>query len=181
MKKDSIEKMFKSLEGDFDVYVTPIGHQKRFLDKLNEREKVSKAKRNWWKPLSIAASILILIAAGALFFKQNTSKSDLASVSPEMQKTQFFFTSTINLELQTLKSFTSPEAKNIIADALIQLDNLEKKYEGLEKDLSESGNDQRVIYAMISNFQRRIELLQQVIEKIEEIKILKTNKHETTI
>jgi cobyric acid synthase len=51
----------------------------------------------------------------------------------------------------------------------------------LKTDLVDSGNDKRVVYAMIKNFQNRIELLEQVIEKIEEVKNLNTNKNENTI
>jgi hypothetical protein len=181
MKKDKIKELFENLDGSFDVYETPSGHNKRFLDKLNEAEKPSIIKLNWWKPLSIAASIAVLIAVGSTWLKANPSESDLASVSPEMLQTQSFFTTTINKELQTLKSFTSPEAKNLVDDALSQINILEKEYAGLKKDLVVSGHDQRVIYAMISNFQNRIDLLQQVIEKIEEIKNLKANRDETTI
>ena len=181
MKKDAIDKLFENLDGSFDVYETPSGHKKRFLDKLIEAEKPSVIRLNWWKSLSIAASIAVLIAVGSTLLKANPSESDLASVSPEMMQTQSFFTTTINEELQTLKSLTSPEAKVLVDDALTQIDVLEKQYAGLKKDLVISGNDKRVIYAMISNFQNRIDLLQQVIEKIEEIKNLKANRDETTI
>ena len=61
---------------------------------------------------------------------------------------------------------------------------LDKFTEGiniLKKDLVESGNDKRVIYAMITNFQNRIDLLQNVINTIEEIKTLKETENETTI
>ena len=55
---------------------------------------------------------------------------------------------------------------------------LEEDYEALRLDLTESGDDKRVIYAMITNFQNRIDLLQNVLEKIEEIKQLKQNSDE---
>ena len=181
MKEDRIDELFKRLEGSFDVHETPNNHRERFLDKLNASEKPSVRKINWWKPLSIAASIAILVAVGSVFFKKNPSEADLASVSPEMKQTQSFFTTTINEELATLKSLTDPEAKNLVEDALKQIEILEDEYNGLKKDLAESGNDKRVIYAMISNFQNRIDLLEQVIEKIEEIKNLKAYRNETTI
>jgi hypothetical protein len=181
MKKDNLEKLFENLEGSFDVYETPSGHQKRFLEKLNKSEKPAVKKLNWWKPLSIAATIAILIAIGSTAVQSNPSELDLASVSPEMKQTQSFFTTTINKELQNLKSITSPEAKKLVDDVLIQIDILEIEYQQLRKDLAESGNDKRVIYAMISNFQNRIDLLQRVIEQIDEIKNLKANRNETTI
>jgi hypothetical protein len=181
MKKDAIEELFENLEGSFDVYETPSGHNKRFLNKLKIVKKPSVIKLNWWKPISIAASIAVLIAIGSTLLKVDPLELDLASVSPEMMQTQSFFTTTINEELQTLKSLTSPEAIVLVDDALKQVAILENKYVGLKKDLVQSGNDKRVIYAMITNFQNRINLLQQVIEKIEEIKTLKTNRDETIL
>ncbi len=181
MKKNEIDTLFGRLDGSFDINETPTGHQKRFLDKLNEIELPAVKKLNWWKPLSIAASIAIIVAVGSMFLTSDSVETDLASVSPEMKVTQSFFTKTINKELQTLRSLNNPDAKGLVDDALEQIDILEKQYEGLKKGLAESSNDKRVIYAMISNFQNRIDLLEQVIEKIEETKTLKAYRDETTI
>lgn len=176
MSKDNLDKLFENLNNDFDIEVPNFGHQQRFLEKLNNQNKVAlagTAKRSLWKPiLSIAASLVLMFA---LFFgtQQEASAKDLASVSPEMEQTQNFFTSTISDELAKLNSETSPETKVLVDDALKQLKILESEYELLKTDLKESGDDKRVIYAMISNFQNRINLLQNVIKQIEEIKQLK--------
>jgi hypothetical protein len=181
MNKDYIHNLFKSLEGTFDVQETPVGHQKRFLEKLDAHEQPTKAK-NWWKPLSIAASILVIIGIGfSILSTPAIEAAELASVSPEMEQTQTFFTTTINKELQTLKNFDAPETKALVDDALKQMEVLEIQYEKLKIDLVESGNDKRVIYAMIANFQSRIELLEQVITTIEEVKNLNNTKNEITI
>jgi len=189
MKKDDIDTLFEQNRTDFDVHDTPQGHQKRFLAKLNAKtqadKNVSKEKNiekvSWWKPLSIAATITVLLAIGFLFQNNKTQTSDLASVSPEMQKTQSFFNTAINKELKTLKNLKGTETKALVDDALQQMDVLEKEYKTLKTDLAESGNDKRVIYAMITNFQNRIDLLENVIKTIEEIKTLKANRNETTI
>lgn len=183
MKKDTIDELFQNLKGEFDVHETPTGHQRRFMEKMESQQQTSaKAERNtWWKPLSIAASVAIIVALSFTFLKSGSPQADLASVSPEMAQTQSFFTTTINKEMNTLKSFDSPETEILVKDALKQMDILEKEYETLKKDLLTSGNDKRVIYAMVSNFQKRIDLLKQVIEKIESIKNLNTKNYETTI
>ena len=192
MNKDNLDNLFKGLEGTFNIEKTPEGHQKRFLDKLNTSKNKGSAtehsvkrtgkSNSWWKPLSIAASIAVLFAVGSLITNNTeVTEVDLASVSPEMQETQTFFTTTINEELSTLKSFQSPETKALVDDALIQMSTLEKKYDKLKIDLAESGNDKRVIYAMISNFQSRIDLLEEVISTIEEVKNYKTDTDENKI
>ena len=169
MSKDNIDKLFENLNNEFDVEIPNLGHQQRFLDKLNNQGNLasgSTPKRSLWKPIiSIAASLVLMFA---LFFgtQQEASAKDLASISPAK-----------------LNNETLPETKILVDDALKQMENLESEYELLKTDLTESGDDKRVIYAMISNFQNRIDLLQNVLQNIEEIKQLKqtTNESSTTI
>jgi len=182
MKKETIDQLFEKLEGAFNEQETPKGHQHRFLDKLNDTARPKRKPTHYLKRvIAIAAVFAIIVTISGLFLNTQVSAADLASVSPEMEQTQSFFTSTINTELKTLKGFNTPETRILVHDALNQLEILESKYELLKKDLVESGNDKRVIYAMISNFQNRIELLEQVINKIEEVKNLNTQKNENTI
>ena len=98
-----------------------------------------------------------------------------------MSKTQNFFTSTISEELLKLNEERSPDTEVLINDAMNQMKILEKEYESLKIDLTNSGDDKRVIYAMISNFQTRIDLLKSVMETIENVKQLKKNNNENSI
>lgn len=182
MNKDTIDQLFENHNGEFDVHKTPEGHQHRFLNKLNTQQSTESKPTHYLKRvIAIAAVLAVIVTLSGLFFNTDVTAADLASVSPEMEQTQSFFTSSINNELKTLKGFNAPETEILVQDALKQLENLEGKYELLKKDLVDSGNDKRVIYAMISNFQNRIELLEQVINKIEEVKNLNTQKNENTI
>lgn len=180
MNKDLLDDLFEGLDGSFDIAKTPEGHQKRFMDRLNAVTPEQKP-RKWWKPLSIAASVLIMITAGFFFQQDSETSNELASISPELEKTEDFFINTINSELETLKSFDDFDSEKLVTDALKSLEILEIEYGKLKFDLQKSGNDQRVIAAMIENFQNRIDLLQQVIEKIEEVKTLKAQQNESTI
>ncbi|WP_223274136.1 hypothetical protein [Subsaximicrobium wynnwilliamsii] len=178
MKKDNIKDLFKRLEGGFDVESPNEGHQQRFLDKLNEVSKVqvlpSSSTFNFWKPLlAIAASLLIGLAIFTTLDKE-PAIDGLASVSPELSETQDFFNAAISQELNNLNSKRTPETEALINDALKQISLLETDYNKLKMDLKESGNDKRVVYAMISNFQNRIELLQNVMAHIEDAKNMST-------
>lgn len=181
MKKDTMKTLFESLKGTFDEHETPQGHEKRFLERLNAANKATEKKRNRWQPVSIAASVMIILGLGFSLIDSPDNTADLASVSPEMEQTQTFFTTAINNELEKLKSFETPETKALVDDALNQITILEQEYQQLRVDLVESGNDKRVIHAMIANFQSRIDLLEQMVAMIEDIKHLKTNENETTI
>jgi hypothetical protein len=185
MNKDNLDTLFNNLQHDFDLEAPTADHEKRFLKKLNKQTlaDTSKPKNSFWKPfIGIAASLAILVSV-FVTTQQEDASYDLASISPEMAETQNFFTNAIASELTKIEQESSPETKLLIADAMMQMQRLEKEYTDLKEDLSESGEDKRVIYAMISNFQNRIDILQNTLTQIENIKQLKnsTNESSTTI
>jgi DNA-directed RNA polymerase beta' subunit len=180
--KDNIEQLFENLDSQFDIEVPNLGHQQRFIDKLNKTEtKLASRKTNYWKPLLAVAASVVLILSIVLNIKPDTTQKDLASISPELAETQNFFSNTIAFELNKLKTEKSPETQTLVNDALLRLDRLELEYKNLKLNLTESGEDQRVIYAMITNFQNRIDVLQSTLLQIEALKTLKQNNYETTI
>ncbi|WP_411766830.1 hypothetical protein [Winogradskyella sp. A3E31] len=185
MEKDYLDNVFKNLKGEFDVHSPSDEHKARFIDKLNEAsvsaDETSERKTSIWMPLLVAAaSILICLGVFATINSQPT-EYDLASVSPELTETQNFFTLTIAEELKKLEAERSPLTEDIIYDAMREINELEKAYGKLKQDLKASGQDQRVIYAMISNFQTRIDILTNVLEHIENLKELKTTPNDTEI
>lgn len=182
--KNNIDNLFKKLENTFDVSEPESEHQQRFLDRLNGEKQdviVAKNKTSYWKPLfGIAAAVSLIVTL--TFNNTNVNEDrDLASVSPELAETQNFFSNTIAFELNKLNAEQTPETKALIDDALFRLNKLETEYQNLKLNLIESGEDQRVIYAMITNFQNRIDLLQNTLLQIEDLKQLKDNNYETTI
>ncbi len=183
MKTDQITNLFDNLKGQFDIEDPKTGHQQRFLEKLNSNNTSATMHRGivqLFKPwIGIAASVTLIIS---LFFgtiNQSTSR-DLASISPEMAETQAFFVSMLETELDKLQVEQTPEFQNMIVDALFQIEGLEQNYNKLKQDLDDSGNDKRVIHAMISNFQNRIDILQNVLTQIEELKQLNTINNENS-
>ncbi|MHA7057345.1 hypothetical protein ACWGOQ_0009020 [Aquimarina sp. M1] len=183
--EDEIEKLFKRMENQLDIFEPSADHKIRFLEKLQEQNNVvtlHPKKRNWIKPLAIAASIAILIGMVSIapIFKDK-EKADLASVSPQMEDTQNFFTVAITSQLEEINNNSSAATAELVTDAMLQLQKLETSYEILKKDLVESSNDKRVISAMVKNFQKRALLLEQVLEKINNVNELKLSENETNI
>lgn len=173
MNKDNLDILFTDLENDFDIENPRLGHQQRFLDKLNQdNHRVSTRFRlqKIWKPMIGIAASLIFISFVFIKTQQGHEMRALASVSPEMAETESFFATTIENELERLNGDISPEYQDLVVDALFQIELLEQNYQELKIDLNESGDDKRVIAAMISNYQSRIELLQNVLEQIDTIK-----------
>ncbi|GER60559.1 hypothetical protein [Patiriisocius marinus] len=179
--KDELDNLFESHKGTFDTAKAPVNHLARFMEKLHQKETAVKTNNNWLRPISIAASIVLILCLGTVGFSLVDTENSFASLPPEMIKTETFFKSSINTELQKLKAFNDPELQEIITETLTEIDLLEAQYSDLKEDLSQSGNDNRVIAAMISNFQDRINLLQEVQETLKDITTLKQNNDENIL
>ena len=174
--KDNLENRFKELQGQFDLEEPNIGHFNRFEAKLArqvEQENDVRWNPNTWKWLAVAASVVLLVG---LWFGSPTTElgMQLADVSPEMEETQSFFVSTIEKELQDINLQRDNNNKEIIDNALTHLKELEKEYNQLTLELENSDQDKRIIYAMINNFQQRIEVLQTLLQQLDEINTLKS-------
>lgn len=183
MKTDNdLKDLFEGL--DFDIAEPSADHEERFRERLKQPPRKNKTGRNgiislWGPVMAIAASFFMafLLLQGNIA-NPFSVEQELANVSPEMKQTQDFYASVIRTELAALQEQKTPETEAVINDALTQLEILESDYEKLKKDLGKSGQDRRVIYAMISNFQKRIDLLQIVLEKVNTINTLKNTSHE---
>ena len=182
MKNENLDKWFEDQKNCWDLAEPENGHKQRFLQKLSEDkpEKKGFTASEWWKPLLVAATVALIIF---ISLERNNAprKLELAGVSTEMQQTQDFFTLAIEKELFEMEEQRTPETQKLIEDALVQINTLEKDYEQLTKDLAKSGEDKRVIHAMITNFQTRIDLLNHVMEEIESIKKLNKTNYENQL
>jgi septal ring factor EnvC (AmiA/AmiB activator) len=170
--KDQLERIYSDKSRDFDLMEPDSGHFERFQAKLKAQSE-NRSKVIYWPWLSAAAVILIFF--GIWFGKDlNPNKGlELADISPKMEETQDFFMQTIQKEIKAIEKNKTTENQKIIDDAFVQLNILERDYKKLTMELKVSNEDKRVIFAMITNFQKRIEILQNLMEKLEEIEKLK--------
>lgn len=182
MEKNNLDNWFISRQGTFDTEEPRLGHQERFLEKLNTSKGVislKKKRSSWWRPLSIAASILVLMTLGlGIFMMRPTLDKRVADISPEVSKSQIYFAGLIEEQINQLKSESTPATEKMIEDTLLQLQKLELNYGHLEQDLLNGGNSKLILSAMITNFQTRIDLLQDVLDQVETINNIKNNTNE---
>jgi hypothetical protein len=105
-------------------------------------------------------------------------QQQVSEISPEITNTEFYFTSVIEDQVKKMQTESTPETQKLIADTMIQLRNLDKDYRKMEQDLLNGGNSKLILSAMITNFQTRLDLLNEVMEQIENIKNFKNYKNE---
>ena len=124
-----IEKLFKNNKGLLDTEAPEKGHRERFLDRLESQQGVTaiRRKRNqWFRPLSIAASVAVLFAVGiGVYMGSPMSLEDqVAKISPEAANTEYYFASLIEEQVNELQKESSPETQKLIGDTMNQLQKL---------------------------------------------------------
>jgi uncharacterized protein YdiU (UPF0061 family) len=163
------------MNNKFDIEEPIIGHFNRFQSKL---EKQDKPRISWYKYMAIAASLVLVFTFG--IGNTKTSKGlDLADVSPKMEETQDYFTKVIHQELEKVNKVKNAENEKIINDALDQLKMLEEDYNKQKLELSNNSENKNIIYAMINNYQQRIEVLQNLLNNLNKFNNIKNNYNET--
>ena len=162
--EDKLKYFFS--ENDFDHQEPHSGHLERFERKLS---KPNKATKTSWKWLSVAASVVLILG---FWLGSNHQKkvTGLADVSPKMEEVKNYYVSTIHQELKTLEKNRSLETEKIIEEALEHLEELEDNYKSFVHELNIVGNSSKIINAMIKNYQQRLEILENVLQQIEQIK-----------
>ncbi|MGB1284123.1 MAG: hypothetical protein ACPG44_06615 [Polaribacter sp.] len=162
--EDKLHEFFS--ENDFDFQEPHASHLERFERKLNNTKNNHKTS---WKWLSIVASIVLVFG---FWLGSNHQKPPigLAAISPKMEEVQTYFVATIHQELKTLEENRSLETETIIENALEELEELEDSYNTFIQELTKNGQQQKIVNAMIKNYQQRLEILENVLKQLEQIK-----------
>lgn len=171
--KNNLEDFIQQNRALFDEKEPPVGHFERFQKRIEEQGKGGSSSRGVirilpWLMAAASIALLFFVYTGNVGQSKNAGR-ELAEVSPEMKETQGFFESTIRKEIAQIEKAKNPENQKIIDDGFQQLNKLEENYKKLTLELKESGENKRVIFAMITNFQQRIEVLQTILLQLEEL------------
>lgn len=191
-EKDYIEELItKNLEGLNDSEPSE-GHFERFEQKLaKQNEKRSFSWNMVWKVAAAVIFVFLAVNQGFIWFSsesENTIASggqqemSLASVSPEYQEVEFYYTNAINDGLVQWEKMAQAglisEQEQEMMD--VELTEFEDVYDRLQSDLAASPNDERVINAMLEYYQKKLSLITMIVNKLEEVK-QKNEDHETEI
>lgn len=188
MEQD-LREMFKK-ERKKEKYQLKEGHEERFLRTLGKAMPVNERANRIW--LKIAASILVIISVGVGYqYFNGDSQLDATVVdtdvvdkekrdfsfgdlSPDLKKVENFYVANINLELSKLE--VSPDTKDLVDSFMEQLNHLNMEYKSLNEELVELGPNDQTITALIENLQLRLQLLQKLKKKLNELKLSKNER-----
>ncbi len=159
----------------FDSEEPDNGHFERF--KARQKKYNKKSFREDFKfVLKIAAMVVFVLSLGIFTYNQlYTSKTPVANlnngvslgeVSAEYKEVEQYLKSNVNTKLQELKNLKCEKGDIKKATILEELNRLDVTYRTLQKELRSNENDERIINAMINNYQLRVNILNKVITQI---------------
>ncbi len=180
-----LEQNIRDRREQFDAFEPSGGHMDRFRKKLYPEHASVYARIPYW--VKIAAILLLVAVSSVLIYEQAqryyiSRQQPLEEIIPgEYQDAQFYYTSLIKKKYTEINSLdiSDPEGKKILLNELKEMDQL---FQSLLKDLQTNPSDERVLSAMISHYQTKLEVMGQIIQQLENVnKINSTLKsHENT-
>lgn len=169
----SLEDIVKQNRMDFDTEVPSDLLWNSIHTKLEQ-----KRNRNTWKPYVAAASIMLFISFTWIIanHKLNSNVEYSSTDLPvEVKEAQVQFTSLIEIKRNELNQYrnTNPE---LVKDFEYQLLELQKNYALLLPQLKDENKKDIVLQAVIENLQMQVEVLNQQINIISQLKQHKNNE-----
>lgn len=163
------------------------GHFERFEARLQKASKPSRMI--YFKPILRIAAIVVfaLLAVNQVriyYFAEKQDALTLGSISPEYREVEFYYTSAIQTGMHQWNKLSS---EGLISESEQQMmldeqKEFDRMYQKLQEDLKENPNDERVINAMIEYYQARMNIINLIINKLQEVKQHNNNKsHEIKI
>ena len=152
------------------------GHEKRFKQKL-VRQPVRRL--NIRHVLQVAASLAIIITSGIVLVKLDKDANKMAQkeIPEAIMEADLYFTSQVNARYDQIRefSFHNSEEKAVLLD---ELNDLDAHHQQLMNDLEANPDDGRVINSLIRHYQIKLEVMDQIIIQLNQIKSETSENHE---
>lgn len=152
------------------------GHEERFLQKLYSRPERKLQVRH---VLQVAASLAILIVSGIVLVKVSKSGDKVASqeIPASVIEADLYYTSQMDARYDQIRDFNfeDMEEKTLLLD---ELKDLDEYHQQLMSDLEANPDDDRVINALIRHYQIKLEIMDQIIIQLNQIKSENSPKNE---
>jgi hypothetical protein len=193
-EKDYIEELIRENLDGLNDFEPAEGHFDRFEAKLKAQSK--RKKLNFgivWKVAAIVIFVVLAANQAYIYFapanknglNENNGNTGitLSSVSQDYGEVEFYYNTAINTGLSQwnnmkedgLISATEQEAMNT------ELAEFEERFKTLQADLAANPNDERVINAMLEYYKAKLDIINMIVNKLEEVKQQKITSHENNI
>ncbi len=169
---ESLKKYIRKNRDSFDEKEPLEGHFDRFRQRLETRKPAKKVNLFM---VAAAAAIAGLILTGTLgilynnpsFGRFNRTELSLSVLSPELKEVEDYYVSQINTKYNQIKSLKDSSTPELEKEVNKTINDMDLGYYLLKKDLSDSPKQERIVSAMIQQYQIRIDMLDQILSTLQ--------------
>ena len=170
---DEFEKNIRNQRSEFDTHTAD--RTKMWAEISKELDASSVKVIPLWRRTSvrIAASVLLILGLtvilGLYFFNTSGMVSQNSIVSEELGEIDMYYGGMVQQQVKLVKFSTklSGEDKK---EFLSFLDELDMEYRKLRKELAKNINNEMIMEAIIANYKKRIELIENLLNQLKEEK-----------
>lgn len=171
-----LEKHIKEQRLLLDADIPAEGHEDRFRQLLEQRP-VKRVK--FRHVLQVAASIAVILASSVVLIRSNQSGDKIAeqTIPASVMEADHYYSTQVDYRVDQIRQFdfNDAEEKEVLLGELEELDSYQKQ---LMKDLEANPDDERVISALIKHYQVKLEVMDQIIYQLNQLKTETAKKHE---
>lgn len=173
---ENIDKIIRNNRELFDTADPNEGHFNRFAVKLKQQKKKNRSLFSYTFLLK-AASIAILVMLSFLWTYDNLIKPSsknsgitLSEVSDEYREVEVYYKQQVNIrygQIRNMDIFSDSIQRSILLKELSDMDSI---YTNLQGELKANPKDKRIINAMIEHYQLKVDVMNQILFQLEQIK-----------
>lgn len=151
------------------------GHEARFLRKLERQPRRSVKFRH---ALQIAASIAIILTSTVVLMRHRTGNEVARQEIPAtVLEAERYYATQVSYKYDEIRrfDFDNSEEKMVLLDELKELDVYHQQ---VLSDLEANPGDERVVNALIRHYQLKLDVMDQIILQLNQLKTVTENKNE---
>ncbi|WP_298417928.1 hypothetical protein [uncultured Kordia sp.] len=165
--KDELKDYIQSHRNEFDDHSIDEVDRLKLWGKISEQlPETPKKVIPLWKKASfrVAAAVVLLFGCMFAYFATNQSTGEYDMVSEEFRQIDTHYKSLVENQIQLVKSSTNL-SKAAQEEFLSYIDELDKEYLNLKKELKQGVNNQIIIEAIINNYRKKIQLMEDLLRR----------------
>jgi hypothetical protein len=168
---DNFEKHIRRNAAQFDEHMADKGKMWAKITKELHQEK-SRTIPLWKRPmLRIAASVLLLVGIASFFgptvFNSGANKTHY--VSKELMEIDMYYKDLVSYQVQLVKNNPRLSEENK-TEFLSFMEELDAEYDVLKKEMQKNLDNEQVLEAIVSNYKKRIELIENLLRQLNDSK-----------
>lgn len=180
MTMSNIEKQIKEQRLLLDSDQPREGHEDRFRQKLERLPMQVPVRRIRFRhAIQVAASVAVILTSAIVLVRTNKSSGEVTKqeIPAAVVEADIYYASQVDARYNEISDFefTDKEEKDLL---LKELKDLEIYHQLLMKDLKANPDDDRVVSALIRHYQLKLEVMDQIIRQLNQVKSEISENHE---